>query len=176
MKYTIEKIKQDYNEGKNMNYTFFWKVGSSFGYLSQWWKYEFTIDNVTYICCEQYMMAEKARLFNDEHVLKEIMKTNNPNEMKSLGRKIKNFDPEIWNKNCFEIVKRGNYAKFSQNEKLKSLLINHTNDILVEASPLDKIWGIGLDCNDKNAKNPNLWNGTNLLGFALMEVKDDLIG
>ena len=128
------------------------KVGSNFGYLSQWWKSEFKIDGVKYNCCEQYMMAEKARLFNDYEILKEILECTDPNKIKSLGRKIKNFDSDIWDKNCFNIVKKGNYAKFSQNEKLKNLLLNYTCDIIVEASPLDKIWGVGLDSKDDDIK------------------------
>ena len=120
------------------------------------------------------MMAEKARLFNDEETLRKILSTDDPKEVKALGRLIKNFDQETWENNKYDIVVKGNYAKFSQNSKLKEYLLNTKNKILAEASPYDKIWGIGLDKNNENAYNPKTWEGENLLGFALMEVRDML--
>lgn len=91
-----------------------------------------------------------------------------------MGRKVKNFDPDIWNEHKYGIVKKGNFLKFSQNERFKEFLLSTDNKILVEASPYDTIWGIGMLETDPNAKNPAQWNGENLLGFALMEVRDEL--
>jgi ribA/ribD-fused uncharacterized protein len=91
-----------------------------------------------------------------------------------LGRKVANFDGKIWNEHKFEIVRTGNMHKFSQHEELRQFLCNTRYHILVEASPYDNIWGIGLKADDARAQNPNLWRGENLLGFALMEVRDAL--
>jgi ribA/ribD-fused uncharacterized protein len=120
------------------------------------------------------MMAEKARLFSDQEILEEILKTGNPKEVKSLGRKIKNFDHIVWDKHKYEIVKRGNLLKFSQNPEFKNFLLSTNEKVLIEASPYDRIWGIGMLESDPKAENPLQWNGENLLGFALMEVRDEL--
>lgn len=103
------------------------------------------------------------------------MRSNNPKEIKVLGRQVKNFDENIWKKNRYSIILNGNYAKFMQNEDLRLFLISTKDSILVEASPYDKIWGIGMSSNNENIENPLLWRGLNLLGFALMEVRDELI-
>lgn len=177
MKYTIENIQ---NTGKKLKFVFFWghqpnkdrSIGKSC--FSQWWESGFVVDNVNYKTAEHYMMAEKARLFKDEETLKEILEVVHPHDVKKLGRKVKGFNPDIWNEHKYRIVYEGNLAKFSQNKELASFLL-HTNDrIIVEASPLDKIWGIGMAENEENVENPNLWKGENLLGFALMEVRNQL--
>jgi hypothetical protein len=118
------------------------------------------------------MMAQKAVLFNDMELYENIMKSNHPNEYKKLGRIIHNFDEEIWKSRRCSIVIKGNTAKFSQNINLKKYLIETNNRILAEASPYDRIWGIGLSKTDERTVNPMKWNGTNLLGFCLMEVRD----
>ena len=141
------------------------------GIFSQWHKSKFTINNIEYNCCEQYMMSEKALLFNDNESNVKIMETNDPRTQKALGRKVKNYDQNIWEKHRFDIVVRGNYAKFSQNEKLKDALLYTNDNILCEASPYDKIWGIGLSKTHPDVYNKNKWKGTNLLGEALMKVR-----
>ena len=173
-------MQKAYTSGENLRYIFFWKPTPSLNgeltksCLGQWFKSLFIIDGITYACAEQYMMAQKARLFKDDEILKQILDTNDPKKMKALGQKVKSFNQSVWDANKFDIVLKGNYAKFSQNEELKAFLLATKNYVLVEASPLDKIWGIGLKENDKNAKNPLLWKGKNLLGFALMEVRKKL--
>ena len=107
-------------------------------------------------------------------ILDKILKAKSPAEAKKLGRKVSNYDENIWVENRFEIVKAGNYLKFSQNEELKNYLLNTNNRILVEASPVDPIWGIGLAHDHADANYPEKWKGLNLLGFALMEVRDEL--
>ena len=102
------------------------------------------------------------------------MQTSDPKEMKALGKKVKNFDQVIWDKVKYSIVLNGNYYKFSQNPEMRDFLISTGDKILVEASPLDRIWGIGLSAQDHNANKPEAWKGENLLGFALMEVRDEL--
>ncbi|MGK7953339.1 MAG: NADAR family protein [Xenococcaceae cyanobacterium] len=166
------------NQGNNPKYLFFWgnqpnkdgSIGKSI--FSQWYEASFQIDSVRYPTAEHYMMAEKARLFKDDDVLAKILTASHPGEAKKLGRQVKGFSQETWLKYRIPIVVRGNLAKFSQNEALKEFLLNTKERILVEASPRDRIWGIGLEQNNPDAENPYQWRGLNLLGFALMEVRN----
>ncbi len=180
MKYSNQTIKESFNREEKLKFLFFWghqpnKDGSvGKGCFSQWWPSEFTINNVLFKTAEHYMMAEKARLFKDDEILKEILDVEHPHDAKKLGRKVQNFDPAIWDEHKFEIVVNGNYEKFSQNEDLKDFLINTGDRVLVEASPRDRIWGIGMAQSNEKAMNPNLWRGQNLLGYVLMEVRDQL--
>ena len=146
------------------------------GPYSQWSKTHkpFTVSGKAYVCCEQYMMAEKARLFEDYESMKRIMNTNNCREQKKLGRQVKNFDQKIWEANCDEIVFQGNLAKFSQNEDLKEMLLATENQLIAEAAPNDTIWGIGLHEDDPDALDPKLWKGQNKLGNAIMKVRFEL--
>lgn len=152
-------------------YVFFWN-----GIYSQWHMADMTIDGKTFNCCEQYMMYRKAMLFGDMEIAKEIMETRSPKEQKALGRKIQGFDKSIWDKNSLAIVYRGNFEKFSQNPDLKRELLSTGSRILVEASPLDNIWGIGLAEDAKGVENPKNWKGLNLLGQAITLVKNELAG
>lgn len=120
------------------------------------------------------MMAGKARLFNDNATLQKILLANTPDEAKKLGRQVKNFDAVTWDAHKFDLVVEGNYHKFSQYPALKTFLINTHGRILVEASPMDRIWGIGMAATSENVENPLLWRGHNLLGYALMVVRDQL--
>ena len=142
--------------------------------FSQWYKADFRVNHLRYSCMEQYMMAEKARIFGDEEIAKQIMDETMQDKIKGLGRKVKNFDENIWNEVKYHIVLTGNYYKFSQNKQLRQVLLSTGESILVEASPLDMIWGIGIDANNENAYHPEKWNGSNLLGFALTEVREEI--
>ena len=121
------------------------------------------------------MMAEKGRIFGDEETRQRIMKEEEPSIIKDLGREVKGFDPEIWDQHKFDVVVKGNLAKFGQNEKLLKFLLNTGSAILVEASPYDRVWGIGMREDNKDAKDAEKWYGINLLGFALMVVRDKLM-
>ena len=121
---------------------------------------------------EQYMMAQKAALFQDKKTFEMIMDTNDPRKCKALGREVQGFNDKIWDIAKYKIVLDGNYLKFSLNDELKRFLLSTGDEILVEASPYDKVWGIGMYENNVNATNPALWNGENMLGFALMEARD----
>ena len=162
----------------NQKYIFFWsheekKEGEvTKKCLSQWYDSSFKIDGILYQTSEQYMMSKKALLFNDNEANLKIMEEKDPKVYKELGRQVKGFSPKIWDEKKFKIVVEGNLAKFSQNEKLKQYLLNTKDKILVEASPHDKIWGIGMDENDKDILNPEKWKGQNLLGKALMKVRE----
>lgn len=144
-------------------------------YFSQWYKCNFTNSTgITFSSAEQYMMYKKALLFKDKNIAKQILESNDPGEIKQLGRKVKNYDENTWNKFKYKIVVRGNKLKFSQNQKLLDRLLETTDKLLVEASPYDKIWGIGLTANNAIKISQNKWPGENLLGKALCEVRDYL--
>ncbi len=142
--------------------------------LSQWFPASFTVDDVEYLTAEHYMMAEKARLFNDGETLQSIIKSRTPREAKALGRKVHNYDSEEWANVAFDVVVKGNRAKFLQNAALGEWLRSTVSNVLVEASPSDRIWGVGLGRSDPKALNPQHWRGSNQLGFALMKVRDTI--
>lgn len=142
--------------------------------LSQWFDASFKLDDVIYATAEHYMMAEKARLFDNHELAKEIVQASHPKKVKALGRKVTGFSNTVWNQHRVDIVVSANLAKFSQNQALADFLIKTDKRILVEASPADKIWGIGLAGDDSDSINPHKWKGLNLLGFALMEVREKL--
>lgn len=150
-------------------FVFFWS-----GWPSQWYPSVFDVDGVTYSCAEQFMMAEKARLFGDKATLKEILRADHPATHKALGRAVTPFDEARWNGACREIVYRGNMAKYEQNDDLRALLLDTGDKTLVEASPKDRIWGIGLAADDPRATKRSAWRGKNWLGEALMRVRADL--
>lgn len=143
------------------------------GPFSQWYPHDMTIDGVVYNCCEQYMMAEKARLFGDVEALEAIMKTKEPKKQKAYGRGVKNFNPHMWDLMSRDVVFRANLAKF-QDEELKKFLFSFGSEEIVEASPYDKIWGIGLGEDDPRAIDKSQWQGTNWLGEAIMLVRETI--
>lgn len=120
------------------------------------------------------MMAAKAELFRDQENRDKILKCSDPKQIKALGRQVWGFKQAVWDKFKYPIVLNGNWCKFSQNQMLREMLLSTGNSVLVEASPYDNIWGIGLSGSFAEAKNPQKWRGENLLGFALMEVRDEL--
>jgi ribA/ribD-fused uncharacterized protein len=150
-------------------FTFFWS-----GPFSQWHGCRFTIDGVVYNCTEQYMMAGKARLFGDAATEKLILAAKKPGEQKSLGRKVRPFDNEIWLAAARTIVYRGSEAKFTQNEGLFGRLMATKGTTLVEASPLDPLWGIGIAEDDPRARDRAQWQGQNWLGEILTQLRNDL--
>ena len=152
-------------------YVFFWG-----GYLSQWFMCNFfDQDGTLYNCAEQYMMAQKAKLFGDIDAQNRIMESNDPDVQKKIGKEVKNFDEKSWKSAMKIIVTRGNLFKFTQNEKLKHAIIATGDKVLVEASPYDKIWGIGLKWDNPLCDDPKNWQGTNYLGEALMLVRKTIL-
>jgi ribA/ribD-fused uncharacterized protein len=178
--YDIDWLNKKFDNGEQLNFLFFWghtnKIGKEAGMscFSQWFDAPFTVDGVVYKTSEHWMMAQKALLFGDTKSFHSIIKTETPKEAKDFGRNVHNFDEEIWNTNRFEIVKNGNIHKFNQHPDFAKYLHSTGDKILVEASPVDTIWGIGLSHDSQNIDNPYYWRGLNLLGFALMEVRDFL--
>lgn len=180
MKYSKNNLIGDISSGIVPEFLFFWGHRGSVSdlgpsCLSQWWPSEFTSDGHTFTSAEMYMMAGKARLFGDEDIHRHILKAETPDQVKGLGRKVANFDEATWDKHKYEIVREGSYLKFSQDPRLKSFLLATGGKVIAEASPLDQIWGIGIHRDDPRAIRPEDWPGENLLGFALMDVRADLM-
>lgn len=148
---------------------FFWS-----GLFSQWYPCKFTHGGVEYNCTEQFMMAQKALMFDDVLTYAKIMASNNPKEQKALGRRVQNFDDVKWRLNARKIVYIGNYRKFTQNSRLYDALMATGDKILVEASPYDTVWGIGLIETDPRAQSRETWLGTNWLGEVLTKLRDEL--
>ncbi len=167
--------------GEEPKYVLFWghrpsKDGSvTKTCFSQWYESGFDVDGIHYPTAEHYMMAGKARLFGDASALQRVLAATTAGEVKAIGREIVGFDDAIWLANRWRIVVDANVGKFSQNKQLREFLSNTGNRVLVEASPLDRIWGIGLAADDPRAAKPAEWQGLNLLGFALMEVRERLL-
>lgn len=180
MKYSIAHLIGELESGKNLDLLFFWghtqkldgKIGKEC--LSQWFDARFSFEDVEYKTAEHWMMAQKALLFNDMVSFDKIVRSHTPKEAKALGRKVENFGPDVWNEHKYQIVVAGNLHKFTQNTELFNYLKGTKDRYLVEASPVDSIWGIGVSENSEEADNPYAWPGENLLGFALMEVRDRL--
>lgn len=156
------------------NYCFFWQTRSPF---SNWHPAKYILNGIEFNCSEQGVMYAKATLFGDTNVAEQILTCGSSQQglMKKLGREVKGFNESTWKKNRVKIYKEHCYAKFSQNEQLKIALINTQGKTLVEASPSDKIWGIGMHKSEALVTPPNKWKGLNLLGKLLTEIREDLI-
>lgn len=178
--YTRDSLIQQMVSGLAPRFTLFWgHTAKQEGVVdkscfSQWFPKAFVVDGVEYKTAEHYMMAGKARLFGDDEMLERIIAAHTPKEAKAFGRGVQNFDDERWQASCFDIVVEGNLAKFSQNPELASFLLATKEKVIVEAAPNDRIWGIGIGQKHADAENPEKWRGSNLLGFALMSVRDQL--
>ncbi|GAA1258765.1 NADAR family protein [Sphaerisporangium rubeum] len=172
----VEAVKR----GGRVKFLMFWghrpprSGGVGAGCLSQWWPADFVEDGVVYRTAEHFMMAAKARLFGDEEAAAAIVAAGHPKEAKDLGRRVHGFDEARWTAARFDLVVRGNLAKFGQHPELREFLLATGDRVLVEASPVDRVWGIGLAADDERAEDPESWQGANLLGFALMEVRQAL--
>jgi ribA/ribD-fused uncharacterized protein len=165
-------------QGHRIQFLFFWghqperdgSVGA--GCLSQWWPASFTVGDLRFATAEHYMMWRKAKLFGDCAVAEQILAAPHPHAAKALGGRVAGFDEATWSDHRFAIVVAGNLAKFGQHPALRAFLLATGQRVLVEASPLDRIWGIGLDREDPAAVDPSRWPGLNLLGFVLMQVRE----
>ena len=151
-------------------FTFFWS-----GPFSQWYKSPFTVDGQYYSTAEQYMMAEKARMFGDDETLDAILSAHDPGRQKRLGRLVRDFDQRRWDAEARNIVYRGNRAKFTTHRDLLQMLFDTEGTSLAEASPVDTIWGIGLAADAEDATDRSKWLGTNWLGETLQRLRDDLL-
>lgn len=141
------------------------------GYLSNWYLADFMIDGIAFSSMEQYMMYQKAVVFDDTEIAKEILATSDVVEIKAYGRKVLNYNDTVWNGVRQIIIYRGLLEKFRQNKELAQQLLATEDAILAECAVKDRIWGIGLNMRDKDRLDIKKWKGQNLLGFALMEVR-----
>ena len=179
---SVDELVELVQRGVRAEYVFFWghtpkipgRIDQSC--LSNWYPAEFSRDGIEYPTTEHYMMAEKAKLFGDQVIREQIISAGTPAAAKRLGRKVSGFDDQTWRQHRFDIVVAGNEAKFSQNKEMAEFLRMTGSRVLVEASPRDRIWGIGMGMNNEKTGNPKEWKGLNLLGFALMEVRERLFG
>ncbi|MFJ5778175.1 NADAR family protein [Streptomyces sp. NPDC093094] len=175
-----EALLREVGAGAGVRYLHFWghrprsdgSVGP--GCLSQWWPSPFTVDGVAYSTAEHWMMAGKARLFGDAEAERQVLAAEHPSEAKNAGRLVRGFDERTWARERFGIVVEGSVHKFAAHADLRAFLLGTGERVLVEASPVDRIWGIGLAAKDAGAWDPQRWRGPNLLGFALMEARERL--
>ncbi|MGC9408427.1 NADAR family protein [Streptomyces sp. DZ1-3] len=142
--------------------------------LSQWWPSPFTVAGVEYATAEHWMMAGKARLFEDAEAERRVLAAGHPAEAKKAGRLVRGFDEAVWERERFRIVVEGSVHKFASDPALRAYLLGTGERVLVEASPVDRVWGIGLAADDAAATDPERWRGANLLGFALMGARERL--
>jgi len=145
------------------------------GIYSQWYESTFEEGGIKYLSAEQYMMAHKAKAFGQEEVYEKVMSSNNPQAAKELGQSITNFSDNVWDSVKTKIVTQGNYLKFLQNEDLLKTLTAHKHLTLVEASPTDTVWGIGLHYDQKEVLDEALWQGKNLLGICIMRARGKIL-
>ncbi|MGW5662065.1 NADAR family protein [Streptomyces sp. NPDC003758] len=175
-----DALIREVRAGARIKYLHFWghrprgdgRIGASC--LSQWWPSPFTVDGVEYATAEHWMMASKARLFDDAEAERKVLQSPEPALAKKAGRLVRGFDEAIWERERFGIVVEGSVHKFAAHEALRDFLLGTGERVLVETSPLDRVWGIGLAAGDERAADPERWRGPNLLGFALMEARERL--
>jgi ribA/ribD-fused uncharacterized protein len=165
--------------GQRVEFLFFWghtpgQEGVGKWVFSQWWPSPFAVDGLTFATAEHYMMWGKAQLFDDERTAARVLAAEHPKQAKDLGRQVRDFDQTTWEAHRAGIVRTGNTHKFGQHPDLREYLLGTGDRVLVEASPLDRVWGIGLREDDPRAQDPTRWRGINLLGFALCDVRDVL--
>jgi ribA/ribD-fused uncharacterized protein len=177
---TLTELQTRAAAGESFDYLCFWghrrraDAAVSASCFSQWYPTRFEVDAVAYASAEHFMMAEKARLFDDAATRAKILAAPTPDDAKRLGRQVANYDDARWAARRFDAVVRGNLAKFAADDALRRFLLGTASRVLVEASPIDTVWGIGLAAEDPRAADPAQWQGLNLLGFALMVVRGRL--
>ncbi|GHB48472.1 hypothetical protein GCM10010331_39700 [Streptomyces xanthochromogenes] len=176
----LDELIAQVKKGDRIKYLHFWghrpqrdgSLGPSC--FSQWWPSPFTVEGVRYATAEHWMMASKARLFGDPEAERAAIDAANPALAKRAGRLVRGFDDEVWRRERYGIVLAGSLHKFGQDEALRGYLLGTGSRVLVEASPMDRIWGIGLAADAPEAADPQRWRGLNLLGFALTEARQRL--
>ena len=180
--WTHDQLVEAEARGDRLKFVFFWgHTPRSDGELgphvfSQWYESSFSVDGLAYPTAEHFMMASKARLFGDTEIETQVLAAPSPGAAKALGRRVRGFDSATWDANSLDIVTTGSIAKFDADQDLRAYLVGTGNRVLVEASPVDRIWGIGLAADDRDATVPSAWQGKNLLGIALMRARAVLSG
>lgn len=182
MDHGLQQLREREAAGEALRFVHFWgHTAARDGVvdkacLSQWYPAPFVDDHgVRYATAEHFMMVEKSHVCGDATSVAAILADERPAVAKELGRRVSPYDAKAWSAARFDIVVRGNLLKFAQHPALRDFLRDTGEYILVEASPSDRIWGIGLAATDADANVPSRWRGDNLLGFALMEVRRRLM-
>ncbi|PSU92021.1 DUF1768 domain-containing protein [Photobacterium kishitanii] len=176
-----EELLTTLSSGETLEYLYFWghrkpKSGEvTKSCFSQWYEAEFVENGLTFKTAEHYMMFSKAKLFKNEEIAKRILISELPSQVKQLGREVTGFKENVWNQHRYNIVCRANFLKFNQNKELLEYLKNSGSTILVEAGPVDTVWGVGLAADNIDIHDSRKWVGLNLLGYALMWVRKQLI-
>ena len=175
---SVEHLARAVEDGASFDYLMFF--GATPGpqltraCLSNWWEQSFELDGMEWPTVEHYMMYAKAKLFGDEERMAQVRNAKTPKAAKALGRKVTPYGDVAWGSRRYGAVMRACEAKFSQNAELRDFLKATEGKVLVEASPWDRVWGIGLRDTSPEASDPRQWKGANLLGFVLMDVRDAL--
>lgn len=176
----LDALLRAFRSGERLKFLYFWghtpKAPGLVGKecLSQWYPAPFVVDGHRFPTAEHYMMFQKAMLFDDKSVAEQILEASSPAAVKALGRSVRRFEQEVWEQHRLAVVTSGSCAKFAQTPTLVEFLLGTKKRILVEASPVDRVWGIGLAEDDEHVENPLKWKGLNLLGFALMRARSQL--
>jgi ribA/ribD-fused uncharacterized protein len=179
---SVEELLIVVEAGALVKYLHFWghqpepDGAAGKGCLSQWFPAPFEVAGERYATAEHWMMAEKARLFGDPDAERAAIDAPNPALAKAAGRTVRDFDDDVWARERSDIVVRGSVHKFAAHADMREFLLRTGSRVLVEASPRDRLWGIGMSAKHENAENPAAWRGLNLLGFALMEARERLRG
>jgi ribA/ribD-fused uncharacterized protein len=179
MRYHLTWLTERFDKGESLEFIFFCDYVSGLRsqgefMLSQWYPSPFSVNEIVYKSAGHWMMARKALLSGDRETFKKIIEADRPEQVKMLAARISGFDEVGWTESRHEIVREGNFHKFNQSKKLRTYLLSTRDAILTEANPLDVVWGIGLSKDSRLIKNPYTWRGLNLLGFALMEIREYL--
>jgi ribA/ribD-fused uncharacterized protein len=142
--------------------------------FSHWYKSNMSVDGIDFCCAGQYIMYKKALLFGDEVAAKKILRSSDPKRHRVIGKEVKAFTKDIWQQHCMDFSFAANFAKFDQNENLKTKLLDTAASILAEASPYDRVWGIGLSMGNSDIYDRTKWRGKNLAGESLMQARNAL--
>lgn len=159
---------------EKMNVIGFHEPEKEYGFLSNWYESDFTIDGRTFSSIEQYMMYQKASVFHDEEHAREVLQMTDAREIKAVGRKVRNYNDTVWNGIRQIVVYEGLMAKFSQSKELTGQLLDTGDAVLAECNPGDPVWGIAMERDDEDRFYMDRWKGSNLLGFLLMIVREKL--
>ncbi|EIV93049.1 NADAR family protein [Frankia sp. QA3] len=178
---SLEDLRRLERQAAPLRFRFFWGQrqavadGTGAGCLSLRWPARFAVDGVDYPSAQHYVLVRKARLFGDHATAETVLALPAPIPLAAVGRRIRGFDETVWDRHRYAVAVAANSAKFAQNAILRTYLTGTAGLVLADTSPRDRIWGIGCDRDDDRASRPSAWPGRNLLGFALMEVRDALL-
>ena len=154
---------------------YFHKLEEPYGFLSNWYPSDIAVDGKRFSSTEQYIMYKKCMILGDEAAAKQVMATDDPEQQQAIGRSARNYHNTVWDGICQVVAMRGLLAKFSQHDDLRRKLLETGDAYLVECARSDHRWACGIGLYDDDRRDIDRWKGKNILGFALMEVRQALI-